>query len=355
MAFLVPSFEKIRTDLLRDLKNQLPEADVSTDSDFYVRATSVASAVEGLYQHQSWIVRQIFPDTADSEYLEMHAAIRGLTRKPAVAASGLIEITGTAGANIEAGLIAVDDDGRHYVVQEAGSIGEDGVITLFVAAEKVGAANNAGDNTPVKLRSAPQGVHVDAVLLTMRGGVERESDLELLARLLDIIRRPPAGGNKYDYRRWALEVPGVTGAFVYPLRRGLGKVDVVVTSGNGLPSAEILKAVQEHIDNVRPVTAWDCSVSAPAIRYVDIVVQVALLGVLLDEATPAIADAVNSPFIELEPGQTWVRSQTEALISNVPGVADRKIVMPSSNVVPDISGAEIEWLRLGDLTVELMP
>lgn len=74
-------------------------------------------------------------------------------------------------------------------------------------------------------------------------------------RLLDIIRRAPAGGNKYDYRRWAMSVDGVTAAYVYPLRRGLGTVDVVITSADGLPSAEIIAATQAYIDDVRPVTA----------------------------------------------------------------------------------------------------
>ena len=60
MPFTVPAFSTIRDALLRDLKNQLPDAYVGPDSDYFIRATSVASAVEGLYQHQAWIVRQIF-------------------------------------------------------------------------------------------------------------------------------------------------------------------------------------------------------------------------------------------------------------------------------------------------------
>lgn len=51
MPFTIPSFSAIRDALLRDLKNQLPDADVGPDSDYFIRATSVASAVEGLYQH----------------------------------------------------------------------------------------------------------------------------------------------------------------------------------------------------------------------------------------------------------------------------------------------------------------
>ncbi|WP_413462564.1 baseplate J/gp47 family protein [Kingella kingae] len=46
------------------------------------------------------------------------------------------------------------------------------------------------------------------------------------------MRRPPAGGNQYDYKNWALSVDGVSSAYVYPLRRGLGTVDIAITSGD---------------------------------------------------------------------------------------------------------------------------
>jgi hypothetical protein len=75
-----------------------------------------------------------------------------------------------------------------------------------------------------------------------------ETDAELLTRLLRRLRRPPAGGNKYDWERWAIEC-GIAsdGSFVspenlsqsanydvaratcYPLARGVGTVDLVIS------------------------------------------------------------------------------------------------------------------------------
>lgn len=355
MPYITPTLTQIRSDLLRDIRNQLPDADVSVDSDYYVRATSVASAVEGLYQHQAWIVRQIFPDEADTDYLERHAAIRGLARKPAVAAAGQIRIAGTPGAVIPEGQVALAANGQRFIVQNAGTIEAGGTATLPIAAQEKGPAGNAAENTPVQLQAVPAGLQLDAMLLSMLGGVERETDGELLARLLDVIRRPPAGGNRHDYRRWALEVPGVTGAYVFPLRRGLGTVDVIIVAGGGLPSAATLDAVRDHIDSTRPVTAKDCVVSAPEIQLVDLHVLVSLSGVPLDEALPAISDAALSHFGGLEPGQAWVRSQSEALISSVPGVIDRRVVTPVNNVAATVTETTVEWLRMGALVVEPMP
>ncbi|MGL9774681.1 MAG: baseplate J/gp47 family protein [Sodalis sp. (in: enterobacteria)] len=97
----------------------------------------------------------------------------------------------------------------------------------------------------------------------MVSGSEAESDDALLARLLEVIRRPPAGGNQYDYHRRAVSLPGVTEAHVYLLRRGYGTVDVVIVTHNDLPSSETLKAVQRYLDGMRPVTAKNCLVLAP--------------------------------------------------------------------------------------------
>lgn len=55
-----------------------------------------------------------------------------------------------------------------------------------------------------------------------------ETDVGLLARLLSVIRHPPAGGNRYDYEQWALSIDNVAAAWCYPIAQGLGTVDVVI-------------------------------------------------------------------------------------------------------------------------------
>jgi len=354
MPFIVPVMDQIRAELLRDIKNQLPDAHTAPDSDYFVRASAVASCAEGLYQHQAWIVRQIFPDTADTQYLERHAAIRGLSRRRAVAASGIMQVTGTPATHIAAGLTGVAENGQRYETIEAGIIGSDSTTNVRTRAVDAGHGGNAPDGTGVVLQAAPAGISA-ATLHAMRGGVDVETDTALLDRLLDLIRRPPAGGNRHDYRRWALEVPGVTAAFVYPLRRGLGTVDVAIVSGTGLPSAETLQAVRDHIDDVRPVTGKNCVVLAPELKTIDIHVHVAVAGITLDEVQGAITTQLIAQFAGIEPGQPWIRSQAEALISNVSGVQDRIIAAPVGNVTALIDADTIQWLRLGNVTVDAMP
>ncbi|MGL9773199.1 MAG: hypothetical protein ACR5LG_02480 [Sodalis sp. (in: enterobacteria)] len=47
-----PPHTEIADTLLRNIRNQLPDADTGSDSDYAVRANAIASALQGLYQHQ---------------------------------------------------------------------------------------------------------------------------------------------------------------------------------------------------------------------------------------------------------------------------------------------------------------
>jgi len=69
--------------------------------------------------------------------------------------------------------------------------------------------------------------------------VAGETDAEFLARLLEDIRRPPAGGNKYDYVKWAKAIDGVAQAYCFPLAQGLGTVDLVIVADLTATGAEI--------------------------------------------------------------------------------------------------------------------
>ena len=113
--FTPPDFDTIRAAILRDTQSLIPDADISADSDHYVHASRLASCAAGQYAHQTWITRQIFPDTADTDYLERHAVLRGITRRAATRAGGTATLAGTAGAVLAAGVqIKLGNRLRHH-------------------------------------------------------------------------------------------------------------------------------------------------------------------------------------------------------------------------------------------------
>ncbi|MGE4539203.1 MAG: baseplate J/gp47 family protein [Desulfovibrio sp.] len=353
--YAIPSFEDIRAAYLRDIKNQLPDAATDADSDFSIRGTAVAAAVDGLYQHQLWIARQVLPDTADPEYLERHAALRGITRKPAIAASGDLVVQGTPGA-----VIASGESVRHlatgltFQTTAQAVIGADGRVVVPVAAAKAGVMPTfAGE--PVLFVQAPEGVLSQAGL-TLSGGLAAETDAELLARLLDYMRHPPGGGNAYDYRRWALTVAGISRAWTFPNRRGLGSVDVAVLGPDGPATPSAIAAAQAVVDEKRPAACKDAWVLTPT--PVNVVVKVA---VRLDVSVTTLAlytaqlqDALESALADLSPGGVVYRSKIEAVSSSLPGVIDRQVKVPQANFVAVVDATRLEWPRLGLVEAEAL-
>ncbi|WP_027181659.1 baseplate J/gp47 family protein [Oleidesulfovibrio alaskensis] len=353
MPYITPDFAAIRQGILRDTQNLQPDAATLPDSDNYVRASATASAIEGLYQHQLWIARQILPDTADTEYLEIHCGLRGITRKPATRATGTLTLHGAPQTPAAAGIRAAHPaSGEQFATTAAAVLDETGTAAVPCRAVT---AKALPDYTaePVTLVNAPSGI-LSGAQLSLAGGTDAESDAQLLERLLLHMRTPPGGGNRYDYQRWALEVPGVTAAFVYPLRRGLGTVDVAVLSADGLPAAELVTAVQAHIDAQRPVTAAGVTVLAPQPLMIDVHAAVRLQGTTLPVVTAQLQQSLAVFFAALLPGDLVVRSHLEALISGMAGVQDRQLITPAANVQAVVDATRLQWPRPGQVTLEAM-
>ena len=352
--FIVPTLEEIRASLLRDYQTYYPNADTSEDSDAYARASSLAACAEGIYAHQKWLIKQFFPDTADTEFLEKHAGLRGLRRRNATYAAGKgATISGNPDAVIAVGLQIKTEDGRFYETTESAVISASGSAVVAVRSLATGAAQNIKTATKGSFMAAPVGVSTDVVLNDVVGATNAESDSSLLERLLNKIRRPAAGGNRYDYKDWALEVDGVEQAYVYPLRRGLGTVDIAITADNDVPSDDTVRRAQDYIDQERPVTAKESKVVKPDVTKINFNIQVKISGVALNDIKTAIRNALTDYFNGLIPGDDLIVSQCEAVVSDLIGVVDRRFVAPNANRKADVIN-KIEWFRLGEITVTEM-
>ncbi|CWX09788.1 baseplate J/gp47 family protein [Haemophilus influenzae] len=352
--FIVPTLEEIRASILRDYQTYYPNADTSEDSDAYARASSLAACAEGIYAHQKWLIKQFFPDTADTEFLEKHAGLCGLRRRNATYAAGKgATVSGNPDAVIAVGLQIKTEDGRFYETTESAVIPASGSVIVAVRSLATGAVQNIKTATKGSFMAAPVSVSTDVVLNDVVGATNAESDSSLLERLLNKIRRPAAGGNKYDYKDWALEVDGVEQAYVYPLRRGLGTVDIAITADNGVPSDDTVRRAQEYIDQERPVTAKESKVVKPDVTKINFNIQVKISGVALNDIKTAIRKALTDYFNGLIPGDDLIVSQCEAVVSDLIGVVDRRFVAPNANRKADVIN-KIEWFRLGEITVTEM-
>lgn len=342
MPFLTPDYQAISDAILRDIANLQPQAATGPDSDYAIRAHATGAAVEGLYQHQQWIARQIFPDTADSDNLERFGARYKIYRLVAVVATGSIDFSGTPGSAIPIGTEARAIDGVAFVTTVAGVIGAGGTVTIAAQASVAGVAGNKAAATALTLTAAPPGVLSQATINTMTSGADVETNEALLARVLFRLQNPPCGGAAHDYFAWAKEVSGVTAAYVYPNRRGLGTTDVIILASGGLPSAPLIASVQSHIDGVRPVQA-DFLVFGPTAIAVNVTAVMTLTaGYVLADVAASINAVLDAYFATLKPGDTCYLNRIRAIISDTPGVLDFNLTAPVANVTTLVDATHTE-------------
>jgi hypothetical protein len=141
----------------------------------------------------------------------------------------------------------------------------------------------------------------------MADGSDIETDDSYRARLLSREQQPPAGGNETDYPNFAfLADTSVRSAFIRRFGRGLGTVDVYITTGTTdidtavtqgipivrIPSSIVLANVQAYYDAHVPLT--DCpAVYAPSEVAVNVTVNVDLASGLSLTSVPS--DPTNNP------------------------------------------------------------
>lgn len=204
------------------------------------------------YAYLDYIALQTNPFTSTGEWLAGWMALKQTYRKAATAArSPAVKSTGTAGATLPAGTVLNRADGYQYVtdaelVISAGKSGTASITALLPdISDDVsggGSAGNADAGTLLTLDANVPGIDNTLTLIEpASGGADIEKEEDFRQRGLQAYQNPPQGGSDADYKKWALEIPGVTRAWVK--RRGMGVGTVVIyimcdgndTTNNGFP------------------------------------------------------------------------------------------------------------------------
>lgn len=330
--FSRPSLADIVQRVRNDVLSRLSTDDVLRRADAEVYARVMGGVAHGLYGFIEWLSDQVIYDTAELEYLERWCSIWGITRKPAAVATGSVTFTVQAGSVIPAGTLLQALDGVQYQTTADATVTAP-TATAPVASVEPAAAGNRTTGQNLSLVSPVLGVQTTVTAGELSGGADIETDNALRARLLARIQQPPHGGAAYDYTTWALEVPGVTRAWVYPQELGLGTVTIRFVrdlDASLIPDAGEVAAVQAYIDALRPVTA-QVTVVAPAAVPIDFQIQG------LTPSNSTVQAAVQAELQDLllreaVPGGTILLSHIRAAISAATDETDFVLVSPAANV-----------------------
>lgn len=307
------------------------------DGDMAVRLYAVAAQIYALYVQADWVNRQCFPQTAQGEYLDKHAQLRGLERRAAVAAEGILRFeTDQAPSTdlaIPAGTVCMTAGlVRFETTQEAVLQAGETMVETTAAAVEPGASGNVAAGTIRAMAVAPVGVSRCTNPEGFSGGLDEESDQELRERVLETFQRMPNGANAAFYEQSAMSFPQVAAAAVVSRPRGVGSVDVVVSTAAGVPDSELLEELQAHFEERREI-AVDVLVRAPEVQDVDVTVQIQTAANRDGETVrQAVEQAVRGWFDGRQLGQSILRARLGQLIFDVDGVENYVLTAPAADV-----------------------
>jgi len=297
----------------------------------YINATSE----HALESFLSYISKQALVDTAEDEFLDRHGDIFNVNKGQAEKASGDADIAGVNASVVLAGEILTIDLVSYVVTVGATIIG--GVATITVQAVNAGLDGNALEGETISFNSPPSGIDTAALVAAgdIIGGVNVDSPEVYRDAIVDRIRNAPSGGNEKDFEVWALEVPGVTRAWIFPLEDGLGTVRIRFvmddTYPDGIPQAGDIADVKAYIeDPTRAPATATIFVSAPT-------VQTEVFTIAITPDTPAIRTAVETEIDDLfrsdgGPGGTIRLSKIHEAISRAQGEDFHTLTVPAADI-----------------------
>ncbi len=195
-------------------------------------------------------------DNFRSDELDLRAAEHGVTRREAVAASGVVVFTGEVGKSIPTGTVvatpADENSGEaslEYETTVAVILDSTGKATVPVRAIVAGKASNVPTGIITIVSTSLNGVTGVTNTVEIKGGADIESDTSLLERFYAKVRNQGTSGNKAQYMQWAGEIAGVGGARVIPLWKGPGTVGIyILDTDKRAANADIVSKVQKYID-----------------------------------------------------------------------------------------------------------
>ena len=346
---------KASEDIFEEMKALFLEktgVDIRTDCDMGVRMTACAAQLEALYVYNDWVMRQCFPQTAAGEYLDMHCAVRGITRKTAQCAVGelsfSVKTAGNRAIAIPEGTVCMTAAGISYVTTQAGEIAAGQLVgTVTAQALEPGEQGNAAALAVCTMAAPPMGVESCTNLTAFHGGKDAESDEALRARLLQSCRSLPNGANAAWYEKTVSAIDGVEAVSVMPRSRGLGTVDIIISSPEGMPSQELIAAVSEKLKQTREICV-DIQVKEPEKLIMNISARVkTLAGYDPETVRDSVKAAIEGMFGGRMLGRSLFRAALGDVIYHVPGVENFELVSPDY----DYTGDPKKLLVPGNITI----
>lgn len=308
---------KRMTDRFTSLAGYAPD----DASDIGIRIRVLAEEIFSIGAAVDWLKSQTDPRTATGAQLDLLAQERGLSRKGAAFASGVLTFSVASAlwfaAEIPAGTVCLTAGANpaRYVTTQAAVLPQGSLsVAVPAQAQLAGNAGNVQAGTITVLATVPTALTAVTNAAAFTGGEDAEGDEALRARILASYAEPANGTNAAWYRQTALQVPGVDSVQVIPRSNGAGSVTLYLGGRGCVPSPDTVRSVSDTLNALREI---DVAVSVQAASPVPVDVSVtvkAAPGVEAAQAQAACVSAVKNYFLGLGVGDPAVLSAIGATL-----------------------------------------
>lgn len=285
-VFDTKSFEEFREEVLENISDRYSKVEGSYTSDI---VAGVCRELEKLSENIASLESAIFVTANSGEYLIRRCADYGITRKLATAAVITVTVTADTDTVLKSGAELTDSNGKVFF-----ELTQATELTASVPTAVTAVCTSTG-----KLSIPENSIRfvnsVSGIVITNEAqisGTDDETDEALFRRLQFRLQNQPGCGTAADYKRWALEIPGVGYARV---KVGAGEISTFIADDDcGPVSSAQISAVMANYDEKRPLGAV-VGVSSATVRYASIAATVQLFdGYSLQEVQAAYEDMLHS-------------------------------------------------------------
>ena len=316
------------TENYRELSGFAPE----NESDVMLRLRVLAGEIFKERAYAEYILRQMFPTTAEGGYLEEHAAQRNITRKAATKAAGSVTFSTSAEEHgditIPVGtVVCTASDMKRFVTDADATIASGSAsCAVNVTAAEGGSSYNAGIGA-VSIIVTPV-LGVDSVTNTSRmaGGSDEETDEQLRKRIKDSFVNISNGTNAAYYRSVVMSFDGIYSASAVGRGRGTGTVDVYVSGRGTFVPIEKRREIEDYLRSARELNV-DVRVLNPGQVTVDLYIKLTVAeGYSFSEVSEQVHSAVCDYINGLGIGNDVLLSNISEIVYHIKGVTDHKFM-----------------------------
>ena len=316
-VFDTKSFEEFREEVLENISDRYSKIEGSYTSDI---VAGVCRELEKLSENIASLESAIFVTANSGEYLIRRCADYGITRKLATAAVITVTVTADTDTVLKSGAELTDSNGKVFF-----ELTQATELTASVPTAVTAVCTSTG-----KLSIPENSIRfvnsVSGIVITNEAqisGTDDETDEALFRRLQFRLQNQPGCGTAADYKRWALEIPGVGYARV---KVGAGEITTFIADDDcGPVSSAQISAVMANYDEKRPLGAV-VGVSSATVRYASIAATVQLFdGYSLQEVQAAYEDMLNSYIGEIafdDRTDVLTLARLSHYLMSIEGVAD---------------------------------